>query len=156
MELTGTHTFPAPQAVVWRVLTDPETLRRTLPGCQKFELQPDGGYQVTMTIGIAAIKGTYTGTVHMENEQPARLLHPEGGGQGRGGLRRWPRRFYTGPHRRGQRSRPCLPIPGRPGGRQDRRGRPAPDQSRGPDGRRAVFQSAGKGTRPPGRRHLDM
>jgi carbon monoxide dehydrogenase subunit G len=70
MELTGTHTFPAPQPIVWRVLTDPETLRRTLPGCQKFELQPDGSYNVTMSIGIAAIKGTYTGHVRLENERP--------------------------------------------------------------------------------------
>jgi carbon monoxide dehydrogenase subunit G len=69
MELTGSHTFAAPQAVVWRILTDPETLRRALPGCQKFEVQPDGSYLVTMTIGIAAIKGTYNGTVQMLDEQ---------------------------------------------------------------------------------------
>jgi carbon monoxide dehydrogenase subunit G len=70
MELSGAHTFPAPQAVMWQVLTDPAVLRRCLPGCQAFDLQPDGGYQVVMTIGIAAIKGTYSGTVHMENVQP--------------------------------------------------------------------------------------
>ena len=45
MELSGSHKIDAPQATVWEVLTDPETLRRTLPGCQKFELQPDGSYQ---------------------------------------------------------------------------------------------------------------
>jgi len=70
MELSGSHTFAAPRPVVWQVLTDPETLRRTLPGCQTFEPQPDGSYQVTMTIGIAAIKGTYTGTVHLQDERP--------------------------------------------------------------------------------------
>ena len=70
MQLSGSHTFDAPQAVVWRVLTDPETLRRTLPGCQKFEPTGDGGYAITISIGIAAIKGTYTGTVHMLNERP--------------------------------------------------------------------------------------
>jgi len=70
MELSGSHTFAAPRPVVWQVLTDPETLRRTLPGCQKFEPNPDGSYAVTMTIGIAAIKGTYTGTVHLLDEQP--------------------------------------------------------------------------------------
>ena len=40
MELTGTHTFPAPQPVVWRVLTDPETLRRTLPGAAERSTAP--------------------------------------------------------------------------------------------------------------------
>jgi carbon monoxide dehydrogenase subunit G len=70
MELSGSHTFDAPREVVWRVLTDPETLRRTLPGCQKFEPMSDGGYAITMTVGIAAIKGTYTGSVYMLNERP--------------------------------------------------------------------------------------
>jgi carbon monoxide dehydrogenase subunit G len=70
MELSGSHTFDAPQLVVWRVLTDPETLRRTLPGCQKFEPQGDGSSAITMSIGIAAIKGTYTGTVQLLNERP--------------------------------------------------------------------------------------
>jgi carbon monoxide dehydrogenase subunit G len=70
MELSGSHTFSAPREVVWRVLTDPETLRRSLPGCQKFEQQPDGSYAVTLTIGIAAIKGTYTGNVHQTDEHP--------------------------------------------------------------------------------------
>jgi carbon monoxide dehydrogenase subunit G len=70
MELTGTHTFPAPQAVVWRVLTDPQTLRRTLPGCQAFEPRPDGSYHVVMSIGIASIRGTYTGSVELLDELP--------------------------------------------------------------------------------------
>ena len=70
MELSGSHTFDAPRGVVWGVLTDPAVLRRALPGCQKFEPRPDGSYEVTMTIGIAAIKGTYTGTVHLLDEVP--------------------------------------------------------------------------------------
>ena len=70
MELSGSHTFDAPQETVWRVLTDPGALQRTLPGCQRFETRSDGGHDLTMSIGIAAIKGTYTGTVHMLNEQP--------------------------------------------------------------------------------------
>src|SRR5947207_10082270 len=70
MELSGSHVYPAPQAVVWRALTDPNALRRCLPGCRQFDPQPDGSYAVTMTIGVAFIKGTYTGTVHMRNERP--------------------------------------------------------------------------------------
>ena len=70
MEIAGKHTFDAPREMVYRVLTDPETLRRTLPGCQKFDEQEDGSYAITLSIGIAAIKGTYTGTVRMLNENP--------------------------------------------------------------------------------------
>lgn len=86
MELSGSHTFAAPQAQVWQVLTDPETLRRCLPGCQKFEQQPDGGYEVTMTLGIAAIKGTYTGTVHMRDEQPPTSYTLKVGAKGAAGF----------------------------------------------------------------------
>jgi carbon monoxide dehydrogenase subunit G len=70
MELSGKYTFDAPQAVMWRVLIDPDVLRRTLPGCQRFDPQPDGSYAITLTIGIATIKGTFTGTVHLLNEHP--------------------------------------------------------------------------------------
>jgi uncharacterized protein len=70
MELSGSYTFDSPQTRVWTVLTDPETLRRCLPGCQKFEQQADGSYAVTMSIGIAAVKGTYTGVVRLLNETP--------------------------------------------------------------------------------------
>jgi uncharacterized protein len=70
MELSGSHTFNAPREVVYRVLTDPDTLKRTLPGCQKFEAQDDGSYMVTMSIGIAAIKGTYSGKVQLLDEKP--------------------------------------------------------------------------------------
>lgn len=70
MELSGNHTFDAPQEIVYRVLTDPETLRRTLPGCQKFEAEGDGKYAITLSIGIAAVKGVYSGTVQLMNESP--------------------------------------------------------------------------------------
>ena len=70
MEITGSHTFKAPQRVVWQVITDPDTLRKCLPGCEEFELQENGSYKVTLTLGIGAIKGTYTGMVQMLNEQP--------------------------------------------------------------------------------------
>jgi carbon monoxide dehydrogenase subunit G len=70
MELSGSRTFEAPQQIVWEVLIDPETLKRTLPGCQKFEPLGDGKYAITMSLGIAAIKGTYSGTVQLLDERP--------------------------------------------------------------------------------------
>ncbi len=70
MEMSGSHLFDAPQQLVWGVITDPDTLRRCLPGCEEFAPQEDGSYRVTMTLGIGAIKGTYMGVVRMLNEHP--------------------------------------------------------------------------------------
>src|SRR4051794_28335713 len=70
MEVSGHHTFHASQQRVWEVLTDPATLRETLPGCQRFEPREDGSYDVTMNIGIAAVKGTYTGKVRLADAVP--------------------------------------------------------------------------------------
>ncbi len=70
MQLSGSHEFDAPQTVVWKVMTDPAALSRTLPGCQKFERQSDGSYNLTMSVGIASIRGTFTGNVHLLDERP--------------------------------------------------------------------------------------
>jgi carbon monoxide dehydrogenase subunit G len=70
MYLSGSHIFEAPQEMVYRVLTDPETLGRTLPGCQKFEDLGEGKFAITLSIGIGPVKGIYNGTVELLNESP--------------------------------------------------------------------------------------
>ena len=101
MELSGSHIFPAPQAAVWQVLTDPDTLRRCLPGCQAFDPLPDGGHAVTMTIGLAAIKGTYSGTVHMENARPPNSYTLRVGAKGSAGFVDGHGDFTLAPHGEG-------------------------------------------------------
>ena len=63
MEISGSFTFNAPPDRVWALLMDPAALASCIPGCDRFE--PDGvdRYNVTLTIGLAAITGTYNGTV---------------------------------------------------------------------------------------------
>lgn len=63
MRLEGTNTLPAPLETVWKTINDPEALRRCTPGLKELkEIGPDT-YQATLTIGIAAVKGTYAGTM---------------------------------------------------------------------------------------------
>ncbi len=63
MKVSGTHSFNAPVDEVWRAINDPAVLARTLPGCESLtELGPDS-YALRVTAGVAAIKGTYEGTV---------------------------------------------------------------------------------------------
>src|SRR5258708_6457524 len=65
MEIAGSYTFNASPERVWDLLMDPAVLSSCIPGCEKFDPTGDDRYTVTLTIGLAAITGTYTGTVHL-------------------------------------------------------------------------------------------
>ena len=67
MKLSGTQTFPAPRHTVWQLLTDPDCLATCLPGCEKLETTAAHEYRGEIQIGLAAIKGTYAGTVRLED-----------------------------------------------------------------------------------------
>jgi uncharacterized protein len=70
MRLEGTNTLPAPVETVWKTINDPEALRRCTPGLKELkEIGPDT-YQATLTIGIAAVKGTYAGTMAITEKRP--------------------------------------------------------------------------------------
>jgi carbon monoxide dehydrogenase subunit G len=70
MRLEGTNTLPAPVETVWKTINDPEALRRCTPGIKELkEIGPDT-YQATLTIGIAAVKGTYAGTMAITEKRP--------------------------------------------------------------------------------------
>jgi len=72
MEVSGEHKFAAPRDAVWRALLDPKALQASMPGCEKFEEVGERSYDLTIKVGIAAIKGTYSGNVKVvdpvENE----------------------------------------------------------------------------------------
>jgi carbon monoxide dehydrogenase subunit G len=69
MELAGEHTFNAPRERVWNLLLDPAVLKASLPGCEKLEEVGPDEYAATMKIGVAMIKGTFTGKVKITDKQ---------------------------------------------------------------------------------------
>ena len=86
MDITGSFIFNAPPDRVWALLMDPAVLSSCIPGCQRFE--PDGvdRYNVTLTVGLAAITGTYTGTVVLTDMVPRTSYGLVVEGQGRPGF----------------------------------------------------------------------
>lgn len=82
MELTGEHTFKAPRERVWQFLLDPEVLGQCLPGAEKLEQIGPDEYNATMRIGIAMIKGTFTGRVKISDkvEPSSYTMFVEGSG----------------------------------------------------------------------------
>lgn len=69
MRLEGTNMLPASVETVWKTINDPEALRRCTPGLKELkEIGPDT-YQATLTVGIAAVKGTYAGTLAITDKR---------------------------------------------------------------------------------------
>jgi len=70
MKISGTAALNAPVDQVWAAFNDPAVLARTLPGCQELrEVGPDS-YRMTITAGVASIKGTYEGEVALIEQNP--------------------------------------------------------------------------------------
>src|SRR5262245_35851007 len=86
MDITGTYTFAAPAERVWDLMLDPAAIASCIPGCDR--LEPDGidRYKAAITIGMAAITGSYEGTVTISDkvEPSSYTLTVEG--QGRPGF----------------------------------------------------------------------
>ena len=70
MKITGTSTLAAPPQQVWDAVHDPAVLARCLPGCERLTELADDHYAMTVTAGVAAIKGTYDGEVALLEPQP--------------------------------------------------------------------------------------
>ena len=71
MQVSGEHKLPAPIASVWEALHSVDVLRATVPGCKELEQTSEDTYTGAATVGIAAIKGTYEGTLKLvEQREP--------------------------------------------------------------------------------------
>ena len=70
MKITGTSTLVAPPQQVWDAVHDPAVLARCLPGCERLTELAHDHYAMTVTAGVAAIKGTYDGEVALIEPQP--------------------------------------------------------------------------------------
>ena len=70
MNLKGTYQIKASPERVWKALNDPGVLRQCMPGCKQMAPAPDGSYDVQMEVGIAAVKGRYTGKIQIADAIP--------------------------------------------------------------------------------------
>lgn len=69
MELTNTYRFNAPRERVWALLMDTAAIAGCIPGCDALEPLGDDRYRATLTVALAAVTGTYQGTVAMVDKQ---------------------------------------------------------------------------------------
>lgn len=67
MKLSGTYQFQAPREKVFAAITDPNVLQRVIPGCEKMVKTAEDSYDAHLKLGIAGLKGNYTGKVHLKD-----------------------------------------------------------------------------------------
>jgi carbon monoxide dehydrogenase subunit G len=68
MKVNGKATLNAPLEKVYEALNNPAVLVRTIPGCEKLEQVGQDAYRMTVTAGVASIKGSYIGDVRLTDQ----------------------------------------------------------------------------------------
>lgn len=82
MKIAGSNVVPHPVPAVWDALLDPRVLVATIPGCERLEATGENAYDMTVTAGVAAIKGTYQGQCSLSdlNEHESLVMKLSGAG----------------------------------------------------------------------------
>ena len=86
MTLEGTYTFDAPRDRVWQALMDPGVIASCIPGCEGLEPLGEDRYRAKVVAAVAAISGSYEGTVSMLDKVPPESYRLVIEGQGRHGF----------------------------------------------------------------------
>jgi uncharacterized protein len=83
MTLDGSHHFKAPRDRVWALFNDPGVLARATPGCERLNPIGPDEFEATLSVGVAAVKGTYQGRLAITDKRPPEgyILHVEGTGR---------------------------------------------------------------------------
>ena len=71
MKVEGQFAFEnTPSHAVWAFLTDPDRIASCLPGCEKLVPTGDGSYDMTLSIGVGAIRGKFGGSIRLHDVHP--------------------------------------------------------------------------------------
>lgn len=70
MLISSTATMTADPATAYAAFHDEKILAATIPGVESFTRTGESDFDVVLTMGVAAIKGTYKGTVSFSAEVP--------------------------------------------------------------------------------------
>ena len=73
MEMLGNRRLGVTQQQAWEALNDPETLKKCIPGCDKFELTGENQYSVALALKIGPVSAKFSGKVVLSD-----IVAPDG------------------------------------------------------------------------------
>ncbi|MFP6678933.1 MAG: carbon monoxide dehydrogenase subunit G [Dehalococcoidia bacterium] len=82
MKVNGSYKLPADPDTVWETLLNPDALAKSIPGAKSFTPDGEDAYTVDLSIGVAAIKGNYSGRVVVADQHPVTSFRLDVEGKG--------------------------------------------------------------------------
>lgn len=70
MKISGSYKLPADPEMVWETLLDPDALGKSIPGAKSFTPDGDDAYTVDLSVGVATIRGEYSGRIVVTDRKP--------------------------------------------------------------------------------------
>ena len=86
MNLNGEETFDQDPATTWAALHDVGLLAAGIPGCKSMKLVGANTYLVSVSLGVAAVRGEYEGKVKVTDVKAPSHFTIEGEGAGAPGF----------------------------------------------------------------------
>ena len=114
MKIQATHEYKAPPEKVFTALIDPAVLQKCIEGCEQMEKTADDSYDAKLKIGVAGIKGNYTGKVRIAEKKPPESFTLQAEGNGAPGWVKGTAKIQISP--KGERSELQCDADGQAGG----------------------------------------
>jgi hypothetical protein len=70
VELTATYTFDAAPSAVWDLLMSTDDIAACLPGCRSLQPAGEDKYRAELVVGVAAVSGTFSMSIAIEDKAP--------------------------------------------------------------------------------------
>ena len=70
MKLSGSYEIDAAPEQVWNALTNPESLKGCIPGCQRLKAVGKDDYEAALSIALGPIRGNFDAKVSMREQMP--------------------------------------------------------------------------------------
>lgn len=88
IEIARSYTFDAPLDRVWNLLMDTSALSSCIPGCESLDPDPEteNRYKIRLSVKLAAVMGTYDGSVQLVDLAPMQSYGLLAEGNGRPGF----------------------------------------------------------------------
>lgn len=84
MDISGEHLIEADREHVWKLLNDPDVLKKCIPGCESLEQNSPDTFRAKVVLKIGPMKASFNGDVELKDK-----VFPSSyriSGEGKGGI----------------------------------------------------------------------